>query len=175
MIVMASSQRPTSLETLAARYLNKRRGKAAFRGAPPAGRAAAKILKPLSMKFGPGTDRLAEHWKEIVGDRLAGWSAPDTIRGGTLYIIAKGPAGMLIEADAPRILERLKAISGRSAPTQLRVKQGNPRPVGDAAHKNVNREVKKDVSERVEIDPDARLSSALKRFERANERRERGE
>jgi hypothetical protein len=175
MIVMSSSQRPTSLETLAARYLNKRRGKPAFRGAPPAGRAAAKILKPLAMKFGPGTDRLAEHWSEIVGDRLAGWTAPDAIRGGTLYIIAKGPAGALIEADAPRILERLKTLSGHSAPTRLRVKQGNPRPVGEGSHKVVNREVKKDMSEGVEIDPDARLSSALKRFERANERRERGE
>jgi len=175
MIVMTSSQRPTSLETLAARYLNKRRGKATFRGAPPAGRAAAKILKPLSLKFGPGTDRLAEHWSEVVGDRLAGWSAPDAIRGGTLYIIAKGPAGMLIEADAPRILERLKTLSGNSAPTRLRVKQGNPRPVGGGKHTSVNREVKKDMSEGVEIDPDARLSCALKRFERANERRERGE
>lgn len=175
MIVMTSSRKPTSLDTLATRYLGKRRGKAAFRGAPPAGRAAAKILKPLSIKFGPGTDRLAEHWREVVGDRLAGWSAPDAIRGGTLYIIAKGPAGALIEADAPRILERLKTISGHSAPTRLRVKQGNPRPVGGRPHASVNREVKKDMSEGVEIDPDARLSSALKRFERANERRQRGE
>jgi hypothetical protein len=175
MIVMTSSRRPTSLEALAARYLDKRRGKPAFRGAPPAGRAAAKILKPLALKFGPGTDRLAEHWREIVGDRLAGWTSPDAIRGGTLYIIAKGPAGALIEADAPRILERLKTISGHSAPKRLRVKQGNPRPVGEDSHKLVNREVKKDMSEGVEIDPDARLSSALKRFERANERRERGE
>ena len=39
----------------------------------------------------------------------------------------------------------------------------------------MSREVKKDMSVGVEIDPDARLSSALKRFERANERRERGE
>lgn len=175
MIVMSTSRRPTSLETLAARYLNERRGKAAYRGAPPAGQAAAKILKPLSLKFGPGTNRLAEHWSEIVGDRLAGWSAPDVIRGGTLYIIAKGPAGTLIEADAPRILERLRTLSGPSAPARLRVKQGNPRKTGTGSHTIMDREVKKDMSEGVEIDPDARLSSALKRFERANERRERGE
>lgn len=175
MIVMTSFRRPTPLETLAARYLNERRGKAAWRGAPPAGQAAAKILRPLSLKFGPGTDRLAEHWSEIVGDRLAGWSAPEAIRGGTLYIIAKGPAGALIEADAPRILERLKTLTGPSAPGRLRVKQGHPGATGPGSQRNVSREVKKDMSEGVEIDPDARLSSALKRFERANERRERGE
>jgi len=175
MIVMSTSRRPTTLETLAARYLNERRGKAAYRGAPPAGQAAAKILKPLSLKFGPGTNRLAEHWSEIVGDRLAGWSAADAIRSGTFYIIAKGPAGTLIEADAPRILERLRTLSGPSAPTRLRVKQGNPSKTVAGSHTVTDREVKKDMSEGVEIDPDARLSSALKRFERANERRERGE
>jgi hypothetical protein len=175
MIVMNSTRRPPTLETLAARYLNDRRGKAAWRGAPPAGRAAAKILKPLAVKFGPGTDRIAEHWSDIVGERLAGWSSPDAIRSGTLYIIAKGPAGALIEADAPRILERLATFAGKSAPSRLRVKQGNPRQIDAISHRSVNREVKKHMSEGVEIDPDARLSSALDRFERANKRRERGE
>lgn len=173
MIVMASKPPPT-LETLAARYLRDHRGRAAIKGAPPAGRAAAKVLKPLSERFGPGTDRLAEHWAEIVGDRLAGWSAPDTIRGDTLYIVAKGPAGTLIEADAPRILERLKPIAGRAAPVRLRIRQGDPAKLR-RSHADVSRELPSDVHEKVEVDPDARLSSALDRFEKARQRRERGE
>ncbi|MEE2525278.1 DUF721 domain-containing protein [Hyphobacterium sp. HN65] len=170
-----SRSKDTSLETLAARYLRDRRGRAAIKGAPPAGRAAAKVLKPLSDKFGPSTDRLAENWKDIVGERLADWTAPEAIRGGVLYVIARGPAGTLIEADAPRILERIKPLAGRSAPTRLRVRQGEPRKLTGAGHTQSNREVPSNVQEKVEIDPDARLSSALNRFERARERRERGE
>ncbi|WP_421792439.1 DciA family protein [Hyphobacterium sp.] len=164
-----------SLETLAARYLKDRRGRAQYKGAPPAGRAAAKILKPLAQKFGPGTDRLKEHWSEIVGERLAGWTSPDSLKGQTLYILAKGPAGALIEADAPRILERLEMIMGRSAPTRLRVRQGQPRLSGKAASGLQNREVKSRMSEGVEIDPDARLSSALNRLDAAFRARERGD
>lgn len=174
MIGMSASRRP-SLETLAARYLNERRGRPAYKGAPRAGIAASKVLKPLSAKFGPGTDILAENWSDIVGDRLAGWSSPDAIRGGTLYIIAKGPAGALIEADAPRILERTALLTGKLAPTRIRVKQGTPKSRSGASHAHVSREVNNHMTQGVEIDPDARLSSALERFERAARRRERGE
>ncbi|WP_421785851.1 DciA family protein [Hyphobacterium sp.] len=166
---------PPSLETLAARYLRDRRGRPAIKGAPPAGQAAGKILKRFSDRFGPGTERLAEHWPDIVGERLAGWTAPDAIRGDTLYIVAKGPAGTLIEADAPRILERLKTIAGKRAPLKLRIRQGDPAQLQGRAHANVSRELRRDVQEKVEIDPDARLSSALERFERARRRREPGD
>jgi hypothetical protein len=168
-----TSDPPSQLEKLAARYLRDRRGRAAIKGAPPAGRAAAKVLKPLSSRFGPGTDRLAEHWSEIVGERLAGWSAPDTIRGDTLYIIAKGPAGTLIEADAGRVLERLKPFAGRAAPTRLRIRQGNPSKRHSRSDANVTREIPGDPQAGLALDPDARLSSALDRFEQAQRRRDR--
>lgn len=169
------ASKPPSLETLAARYLRDRRGKSGFKGAPPAGRAAAKVLRPLSQKFGPGTDRLLERWSDIVGERLAGWSSPERLSGQTLYVVAKGPAGALIEADAPHILERLQPILGRSTPTRLRVRQGRPRTAPGSSPTALNREVKSRMTQGVELDPDARLSSALNRLDAAFKRREVGD
>lgn len=162
---MARPPRPSTLESAAARYLNTRRGRGAWSGPPPVSRAVAKVMKPLSARFGPGVDALAERWTEIVGERLAGWSAPDAIRGSTLYIIAKGPAAAIIEAEAARILERVGDFAGGRAPNRLRVRQGNlpgpPRPA--APLRGTGGNLHKDV----ETQPADRLGSALDRFDRA--------
>lgn len=161
---MKPPRRPQSLESAAARYLSERRGRPAFSGAPSAGRAAGKILKPLSEKFGPGAEALARHWPEIVGETLAQWCAPDSIRGGTLYVTARGPAAAVIEAESRRILQRVASFAGRSAPVRIRIRQGRPqKSTPPAASRSQNSET---VREGVETDPEARLNSALEKFGR---------
>lgn len=162
---MKPPRRSVSLEAAAARYLAERRGKPAWSGAPSAGRAAGKILKPLSEKFGPGVDALARHWPEIVGETLAQWCAPDSVRGGTLYVTARGPAAAVIEAESRRILQRVAQFAGRSAPVRIRIRQGRPKHAAPAPASRPPRKAET-VREGVEKDTDARLNSALEKFGR---------
>lgn len=163
---MTRAPRSSTVESAAARYLAERRGRAAFRGAPSVARAAAKILKPLANRFGPGVDTLSEHWADIVGEKVAAWSAPEAIRGGVLHIIAKGPAAAIVEAQAPRILERVANFAGDRAPNRLRVRQGTPH-TSTQHRKPVEREITGKMHETLVTPGADRLSSALDRFDRA--------
>lgn len=162
---MKPPRRPVSLDAAAARFLSEHRGRSAFAGPPSAGRAAGKILKLLADKFGPGVDALARNWPEIVGETLAQWCAPDAIRGGTLYVTARGPAAAVIEAESRRILERVSRFAGRAAPTRIRIKQGRPSQPPKPAGQNPSDSAAA-VREGVETDPQARLHSALEKFGR---------
>lgn len=109
-------------------YLQKYRGKAQYRHAPAAGRAANKILRPLSRKFGPGVSSLRSHWAEVVGERWALLSKPTAVRGTigakTLHIEAKGPAAALLQADSTKILAKVNQFLGAGAIEKIMVKQG---------------------------------------------------
>lgn len=179
---MRMKHKPPSpeIEAAASAYIAARRGRRAIQPAPSAGRAAERILKPLARQFGVGVEQLREHWPTIVGTRLAEWSEPQTIQrsGGihTLVIRARGPAGAVIQAEARRILERVKTYAGNQAPTRLRIVQGtSARPAtagsattsGAAAGDMNNRQGASKVSEGVETSPEARLLSALDRFSRS--------
>lgn len=162
---MTRPPRSSTLESSAARYLNARRGRAAFSGPPPVSRAVAKVMKPLAARFGPGVDVLAERWSDIVGERLAAWSAPDAIRGNTLFIVAKGPAAAIIEAEAGKILERVADFAGNRAPNRLRVRQGMVRtPLKPPAPL---RRTAGGLHKDMETGSADRLGSALERFDRA--------
>jgi hypothetical protein len=171
------------VEAAAAAYLAKRRGRAAIKPAPAAGQAAARVLRPLARRFGPGVDQFTEHWPEIVGEKLAAWCAPETIQrrrdGDVLIIRARGPAGAVIQAEAPRLLEKVKLYCGDRAPTQLKVVQGaagqpaRKNPFASAAAKTTsraaslpNRQAASQLSEGVEPDAQARLDSLLKAWDR---------
>jgi hypothetical protein len=109
-------------------YLQKHRGKPQYRHAPSASRAANKILRPLSRKFGPGVSSLRSHWAEIVGERWAVLSKPTAVRGTTgaktLHIEAKGPAAAMLQADSTRILDKVNQFLGAGAIRKIAVKQG---------------------------------------------------
>lgn len=167
----------STLEAAAAAYISSRRGRRAIQPAPSAGRAAERILKPLTRRFGIGVEQLREHWPEIVGSRLAQWSAPKTIQrsGGinTLVIEARGPAGAILQAEARRILERIGIHSGDRAPTRLRIVQGRAAPPATAPARDMKKpQSASHVSETVETSPEARLLSALDRFGRSVRARE---
>lgn len=162
---------PSSMmESEASRFLQRRRGRPSYRTAPSAGRAASKILRPLAKRFGLGVEQFRQNWPDIVGSRLADWSEPQSIQraGGAqiLVIKARGPAAAIIQAETRRILERLRSYAGKQAPTRIRVVQGMMRqpekppaiitPPPSSSH----------VSEGVEQTAEARLLSALKRFDR---------
>ena len=109
-------------------YLQRNRGKPQYRHAPSAGRAANKVLRPLSRKFGPGVSSLRSQWPQIIGDRWAALSIPTAVRGRTgaktLHIEVKGPAAAMLLADSAYILDRVNQYLGKGAISKIAVKQG---------------------------------------------------
>jgi len=165
---MVSKPPSSTLERQARRFLESHRGRRAIRAAPPAGRAAERILKPLARRFGVGVERLVEHWPEIVGARLAEWCLPEAISnsGGNrvLVIRARGPAAAVLQAESRRILERVRMFAGERSPTRLRVLQGVTRAPLPAAQTMTKPPSASQVSEKVEENLEVRLLSALDRF-----------
>ena len=172
-MLLNMKQRPSSssLEQAAGQYLAEHRGRRAIRAAPAAGRAAERILRPLAKKFGVGVDQLEHYWPEIVGQRLAQWSQPKSIQraGGisTLVVEARGPAGAVLQAESRRILDRVATYAGAKSPTRLRVVQGRLRPEKPAENQMTAVSGTSQNSEKVETSAEARLLSALKRFDKS--------
>lgn len=174
---------PSTLESEARRYLEQHRGRRSRPAAPPAARAAERVLRPLAKRFGVGIEQLEQHWTEIVGARLARWCDPVSIQrqGGvqTLVIQARGPAGAVLQAESRRILERVKLYAGHRAPTRLKVVQGrlggqetpkspgqsHAAPASPQPPETLNRAHQ--VTDGLEKSTEARLLSALKRFDRS--------
>ncbi|WP_158272108.1 DUF721 domain-containing protein [Marinicauda salina] len=157
-------------------WAERHRGRAPAPAAPSAGKAAARVVRPLAKAFGPGIAELDAHWAAIVGDQLARWTRPERFQGGaagsTLVIRARGPAGALAEAQSARILERVAHYSGRS-PTRLKVIQGalsDARPSAEAPR--VRRVRAAPEHEALASDPSARLEAVLEAWAAAVAERE---
>lgn len=124
------------------RWLKQQRGKRSYSAAPPAGRAVAKIMKPLSSKFGAGRSGLTEHWEDIVGPRFARISTPLRFLGGrngrTLLIAAPGPAAALITAAGSAIIDRANGYLGPGYIQHIKVQQTKMRD-GQLAGAKANR------------------------------------
>lgn len=172
---------PSTMEQAATDFINSRRGRPAARPLPSTARAMERVLRPLARRFGVGVEQLREHWTEIVGERLAKWSEPETVQraGGvnTLVIRARGAAAAILQAESRRILERVRTFAGDRAPTRLRILQGQASASFKLAKPADQADVKpmktsSQVNEGVEQTPEARLLSALNRFERAVKARE---
>ncbi len=167
---------PSSLERRAARYLEARRGRRVRAAAPAAGIAAERVLRPLSKRFGVGLDHLRANWSEIVGARLSKWSEPEALQrhgsARTLVIRARGPAAAVIQAESRRLLDRIKTYAGQQAPTRIRVIQGRARADRAPEPGTVTTpSPSSQVSEGVEQSAEARLLSALNRFDRSVKKR----
>lgn len=112
-----------------AAWLETRRGKPQYRPAPAAGRAVARVVKPLSKKFSGSSSavHLIPHWPAIMGEKWAKFSRPEKFsadkNGKTLIIGAPGPAATLIMASAGQIIERVNIFMGEGAVTRIRVIQ----------------------------------------------------
>lgn len=140
--------------------------------APAAGLAAERVLRPLAKRFGVGLEQLRANWSDIVGSRLANFCQPETLQrhgsARTLVIRARGPAAAILQAESRRILERIRTYAGSGGPTRLRIVQGAARqPMKPTDPKLNNLQPSSQVSEGVEKTAEARLMSALNRFDRS--------
>lgn len=105
----------------------RRRGGAARSVAdmlPDVGRAAFR-------RFGFVQSSVVSRWAEIVGERYARVSVPESIRfpqgrraDGTLCLLVEGAHGTMLQHVAPTIIERVNRFFGYPAVARIAIKQG---------------------------------------------------
>ncbi len=88
-------------------------------------------------RFGFVQSSIVTRWPEIVGDRLASASAPESIKfpvgkkqDGTLTLVARGAHAVMIQHVIPEITERVNLFFGYPAVAKVTIRQGDvaPRP-----------------------------------------------
>ncbi|HWH18793.1 MAG TPA: DciA family protein, partial [Allosphingosinicella sp.] len=91
---------------------------------PDAGRAAFR-------RFGFVQSSIVSRWSEIVGQRYASVSAPESIRfpagkrsGGILNLVVEGAHAPMMQHVAPIIIERVNRFFGYPAVDRVSFKQG---------------------------------------------------
>jgi len=98
---------------------------------PDVGRAAFR-------RFGFVQSSVVSRWREIVGDRYAGVSAPESLRfpqgrrgEGVLTLVVDGAHAVMMQHVSPAIIERVNRFFGYPAVARLVIRQGKvaTRPV----------------------------------------------
>ena len=81
---------------------------------------------------------MVSRWAEIVGERYAAVSLPESIRfprgekeGGTLHLLVTGAYATLMQHIAPDIIERVNRFFGYGAVSHIRFRQGTVTPKKD--------------------------------------------
>ena len=84
-------------------------------------------------RFGFVQSSIVSRWSEIVGERYAKVSSPESIRfangrraGGALTLLVEGAHAPLIQHLAPIIMERVNRFFGYEAINRIVFKQGRP-------------------------------------------------
>ena len=107
--------------------------------APRSGRAraAGELLGEVGgiafKRFGFVQSAIVSRWAEIVGERYAKVSSPESIRfpsgmksGGTLTLLVEGAHSPLLQHLTPLIIERVNRFFGYSAIARIVFRQGRP-------------------------------------------------
>jgi len=101
-------------------------------------RAVADMLPQVGgaafRRFGFVQSSVVSRWREIVGERYAGVSTPESIRfppgrkkDGVLTLAVEGAHGPMMQHVAPAIVERVNRFFGYAAVARVAIRQGVPR------------------------------------------------
>jgi hypothetical protein len=107
-------------------------------------RAVADMLPAVGgaafRRFGFVQSSIVSRWKEIVGERYAGVSSPDSIRfpqgrrsNGVLHLVVEGAHAPMMQHVAPVIVERVNRFFGYPAVERVQFRQGIDRVARTAA------------------------------------------
>jgi hypothetical protein len=107
--------------------------------APRGGRARSagdilgRVGAPAFKRFGFVQSAVVSRWAEIVGERYAKVSSPESIRfpagrksGGVLTLLVEGAHAPLLQHLTPLIIERVNRFFGHEAVNRLVFRQGRP-------------------------------------------------
>ena len=96
-----------------------------------AGDIAGEVSGMAFKRFGFVQGAVVSRWKEIVGDRYARVSVPESIRfpagkksGGTLSLLVEGAHAPLMQHLAPMIVEKVNRFFGYEAVARIAFRQG---------------------------------------------------
>lgn len=98
-------------------------------------RSVAELLPAVGgaafKRFGFVQSAIVSRWAEIVGERLAAASAPESIRfphgkkaEGTLTLVVRGAHAPMLQHVSPDIIERVNRFFGYAAVAKLHIRQG---------------------------------------------------
>ena len=96
-----------------------------------AGDIAGEVSGMAFKRFGFVQGAVVSRWKEIVGDRYARVSVPESIRfptgkksGGTLSLLVEGAHAPLMQHLAPMIVDKVNRFFGYEAVARIAFRQG---------------------------------------------------
>ncbi|MEO6581670.1 MAG: DciA family protein [Sphingomicrobium sp.] len=139
--------------------------------APRSGRARSagdilgKVGDPAFRRFGFVQGAVVSRWGEIVGERYARVSSPESIRfptgrksGGVLTLLVEGAHAPLMQHLTPLIIERVNRFFGYEAVNRLVFRQGRQPAAPQSPDRPALRAVPKELGEglRQIVDPELR-------------------
>lgn len=149
-------------------------GKSGEKDVPRQGRprAAGELIGDVGglafRRFGFIQSSVVSRWAEIVGERYAKVSSPESIRfpagkksGGVLNIVVQGAHAPLMQHLAPVIVERVNRFFGYSAVERLSFRQGSPLKRESAPARPNLRPVPKELGEGLREIADPELRACL--------------
>ena len=116
-------------------------------------------------RFGFVQSSIVSRWAEIVGERYARVSSPESIRfpqgrkaGGALTLLVEGAHAPLVQHLAPLIIERVNRFFGHAAIDRIVFRQGKPPQAAPKPERPQLRPVPKELGEglREIADPELR-------------------
>jgi len=148
--------------------------KAGAEDAPRSGRARAagelvgEIGGVAFRRFGFVQSAIVSRWSEIVGERYARVSSPESIRfptgkksGGVLTLLVEGAHSPLLQHLAPLIIERVNRFFGYEAVNRVVFRQGKPSAPRPKPARPQSRPVSKEIGEGLRQIADPELRACL--------------
>jgi hypothetical protein len=119
-------------------------------------------------RFGFVQSSIVSRWSEIVGERYAKVSSPESIRfpggsrnGGALTLLVEGAHAPLIQHLAPIIIDRVNRFFGHQAVNRVIFKQGRPPAPPPRPKRPELRPVPKEIGEGLREIADPELRACL--------------
>lgn len=101
----------------------------------PASATLSNLLRASAGKRGFAAAEIISHWRTIMGERLAAFTAPERLRfergaseGGVLEIRVDGPLALEIQHLEPQILDKVNGFCGFRAAGRLKIIRGRVAP-----------------------------------------------
>ena len=135
-------------------------------------RAAGELLGDISgqsfKRFGFVQHSIVSRWAEIVGERYAKVSCPESIKfptgkkaGGVLTLMVDGAHAPLIQHLTPMIIERVNRFFGYAAINRIVFRQGKPPAAAPKPERPQLRPVPKELGEGLREIADPELRACL--------------
>jgi len=119
-------------------------------------------------RFGFVQSAIVSRWADIVGERYAKVSSPESIRfpagrksGGVLTLLVDGAHSPLLQHLAPLIIERVNRFFGYEAVSKVVFRQGRPLPAAERPERPQLRAVPRELGEGLRQIADPELRACL--------------